>query len=173
MQQIKDNPYLQYFIGFKCYEYKEQRNASTLVHFRKRISEEIINKINKNIVKENLENLENDEDKISESEAQKNKGELILDASCIPSDIEYPTDLGLLNKGRETTNKYIDKLYKPLKRNLKKKPKTERKKARKSYLKVAKKKKVTEKERKKAIKQQLRYLGSAEKCKNFPSPSKL
>lgn len=84
---------------------------------------------------------------------------MILDASCIPSDVAYPTDLGLLNKGREITNKYIDKLYKPLKGKLKNKPKTERKQARKSYLKVAKKKKVKEKERKKAIKQQLRYLG--------------
>ncbi len=38
------------------------------------------------------------------------------------------------------------------------KPRTDRKKARKCYLKVAKKKKITNKERRKAIKQQLRYI---------------
>jgi hypothetical protein len=66
--------------------------------------------------------------------------------------------LGLLNKGREITNKYLDKLYKPLKGKGKKKPRTNRKQARRNYLKVAKKKKVKDKDRKKAIKQQLRYL---------------
>jgi transposase, IS5 family len=57
--QIKENPYLQYFIGFESYEYKEPIDASTLVHFRKRISPEIVKKINQKIIKENLENQEN------------------------------------------------------------------------------------------------------------------
>lgn len=51
-QQIKENPYLQYFLGFECYEYQDPIDASTLVYFRKRISAEIINKINLKIVKE-------------------------------------------------------------------------------------------------------------------------
>jgi DNA-directed RNA polymerase subunit E'/Rpb7 len=76
----------------------------------------------------------------------------------VPSDIKYPTDLGLLNLGRKILEKLIDKLYKPLKGKLEKKPRTGRKEARKNYLKVAKKKKVTNKERRKAIKQQLRYI---------------
>ena len=66
--------------------------------------------------------------------------------------------MGLLNKAREISNKYIDKLYKPLKGKLEKKPKTDRKEARKSYLKVAKKKRVTHKDRRKAIKKQLKYV---------------
>ena len=83
---------------------------------------------------------------------------MILDASVTPSDIKYPTDLGLLNLARKILEKLIDKLYKPLKGFLEKKPRTDRKQARKRYLKVAKKKKVTNKERRKAIKQQLRYI---------------
>ena len=75
-----------------------------------------------------------------------------------PSDIKYPTDLGLLNHARQILNKLIDKLYKPLKGKLEKKPRTERKEARKNYLKVAKRKRVTNKERRKAIKKQLRYV---------------
>lgn len=45
-----------------------------------------------------------------------------------------------------------------IKGKLEKKPRTDRKQARKHYLKVAKKKKITNKERRKAIKQQLRYV---------------
>ncbi len=59
---------------------------------------------------------------------------------------------------QQILNKLIDKLYQPLKGKLEKKPKTDRKEARKKYLKVAKKKRVTKKERRKAIKQQLRYV---------------
>ena len=77
----------------------------------------------------------------------------MLDASAVPSDIKYPTDLGLLNQARQILNKLIDKLYQPLKGKLEQKPRTDRKEARKKYLKVAKKKRVTKKERRKAIKQ--------------------
>ena len=39
-----------------------------------------------------------------------NKGKLIVDLTVAPSDIKYPTDLGLLNHARELTEKMIDKL---------------------------------------------------------------
>ncbi len=162
IEQIKENPYLQYFLGMECYEYKAPFNSSTLVYFRKRIKREIIEKINREIVKEiyfseeQIENLKEEEKK--EKEEIKNEGALLLDATCTPSDITYPTDLGLLNQARKKTEKYIDILYKPLKGKLEKKPRTDRKQARKSYLAVAKKRKVTEKKRRQAIKQQLKYI---------------
>jgi len=34
-------------------------------------------------------------------EHKENKGKLILDATCAPADIRYPTDLSLLNEARE------------------------------------------------------------------------
>ncbi|MBE1556824.1 hypothetical protein [Sporosarcina limicola] len=43
-----------------------------------------------------------------------NQGKLLLDATCAPSDITYPTDIGLLNKSREKLEKIIDTLHKPL-----------------------------------------------------------
>ena len=46
-EQIKENPYLQYFIGMESYSSKEAFNASMMVHFRKKIGMELINKINK------------------------------------------------------------------------------------------------------------------------------
>ena len=76
-----------------------------------------------------------------------NKGQLILDATCAPADISYPNDLGILNQVRVKTEKIIDTLYKPIKGKLEKKPKTYRKLARKDYLKVAKKRKPSRKER--------------------------
>merc|ERR1712178_286895 len=36
----------------------------------------------------------------------KNKGKLILDATCAPADIKCPTDLGMLNQARIETEKF-------------------------------------------------------------------
>jgi hypothetical protein len=40
----------------------------------------------------------------------KNWGTLTIDASCVPADITYPTDLKLLNEARESTERIIDDL---------------------------------------------------------------
>ncbi|MFN9957553.1 MAG: IS5/IS1182 family transposase, partial [bacterium] len=32
-----------------------------------------------------------------------NQGSLLIDATCVPADIRYPTDLSLLNEARELT----------------------------------------------------------------------
>lgn len=66
--------------------------------------------------------------------------------------------MGLLNQARVKTEKIIDTLYKPLKRKLEKKPKTYRNLARKNYLQVAKKRKPSRKETRKAIRKQLQYV---------------
>ena len=76
----------------------------------------------------------------------------------MPGDISYPTDLGLLNQARKHTEKIIDSLYKEVEARLNKKPRTYRKIALKDYLKVAKKRRVSQKERKTAIKKQLQYI---------------
>jgi transposase, IS5 family len=67
-----------------------------------------------------------------------NRGKLIVDATCAPADISYPTDLGLLNKALVHTEKILDILYKQIKEKNHKKPRTYRNKARKNYLAVAK-----------------------------------
>lgn len=82
---------------------------------------------------------------------------MIIDATCAPGDIKYPNDLGILNQAREQTEKIIDKLWRRGKRE-KQKPRTHRKIARKEYLKVAKQRKVTRRQRRKAVKKQLQYL---------------
>ncbi len=133
-----------------------------LVHFRKRISIELVNQINQEIVKREKDKTEVNTKKKDclpeKNEKIKNKGKLILDATCAPADIKYPTDLGILNQGRIETERIIDNLYKALRGNLRKKPRTSRNIARKEYLKVAKKRKVSYQERRKAIEKQLKYV---------------
>ncbi len=50
VEQIKENPYLQYFIGQTVYSNEPPFEASMLVHFRERITIEMVNKINKKMV---------------------------------------------------------------------------------------------------------------------------
>ncbi|WP_411268830.1 hypothetical protein [Laspinema sp. D2d] len=75
-----------------------------------------------------------------------------MDATVAPADIKYPTDVDLLNQARKTSESIIDLLYKSLKDNLDKKPRTYRKKARKDYLKFSKNRKPSGKQRREAVK---------------------
>ena len=134
-------------------------DSSMFVHFRQRIGVNLVNKINEKMVKEQTEvpgeGVEKNSSEISEP---KNQGKLILDATCAPADIKYPTDLGLLNQAREHTEKIIDALHTQIQSPVKKKPRTYRNTARKEYLTVAKSWKSSRKTRKKAIKKQLQYI---------------
>ena len=87
-----------------------------------------------------------------------NRGKLILDATCAPADITYPNDLGILNQARRQTEKIIDSLYKTCQTKREKKPRTYKKKARKDYVKVAKKRRPSRKERREALAKQLQYI---------------
>jgi uncharacterized membrane protein YgaE (UPF0421/DUF939 family) len=101
-------------------------------------------------------NVSEDETKKEESDSIQKRGKLIVDATVAPADIKYPTDLDLINSGREETEKLIDKLYKPEKGKIK--PRTYRQKAREEYLNVIKQRKKSIKTVRKAIRKQLGYL---------------
>ena len=133
VEQIKENPYLQYFIGQKTYSNKPPFDSSMMVHFRQRISANIIQKINRKMVKNAREEKEQCSGKSSEKGEPENRGKLLLDATVGPADIKYPTDVGLLNEVRKVTEKIIDVLYECLK-GKSQKPRTYRKKTRKDYL---------------------------------------
>jgi transposase, IS5 family len=159
VEQIRENPYLQYFIGMKAYSNAAPFDSSMFVHFRERIGVNLVNKINEKMVKEQTEVPgELVEKKSSEISEPKNQGKLILDATCAPADLKYPTDLGLLNQAREHTEKIIDALHNQIKSPVKKKPRTYRNRARKEYLTLAKNRKPRRKERRKTIKKQLQYI---------------
>ena len=167
VEQIRENPYLQYFLGLPEYQDKPLFDNSMMTHFRKRFDKDILSDINEKIVafamkKEQNSDADSSDDRKDESdkgqnEPPSNEGKLIVDATCTPADIAYPTDLSLLNEAREKSEEIIDAMHKPLK-GIRKKPRTYRRKARKSYLAVAKQKKPGLKKIRKAIAQQLRYL---------------
>jgi IS5 family transposase len=50
VDQISENPYLQYFIGQSSYSNELPFDPSLLVHFRQRISPNLINQVNKRMV---------------------------------------------------------------------------------------------------------------------------
>ena len=51
VEQIRENPYLQYFIGQSTYSNELPFDRSLLVHFRQRISAKLINKVKEKMVK--------------------------------------------------------------------------------------------------------------------------
>jgi hypothetical protein len=51
------------------------------------------------------------EKEAKKDEGVKNKGQLIIDATCTPADIRYPTDMSILNEARMNAENFIDYLY--------------------------------------------------------------
>ncbi|WP_419670144.1 IS5 family transposase [Alicyclobacillus macrosporangiidus] len=173
VQQITENPYLQYFIGLPEFQQKPPFHPSLMTHFRKRLGSDIINQVNEWIAEEQDDDHadSDDQDGGSGSEADThatevraentqevgNQGKLLLDATCAPADIAYPTDLSLLNEAREKLEEIIDVLH-AARKGGKRKPRTYREKARKAYLAVAKQRRVSPKVLRKAIGKQLRFV---------------
>jgi len=178
VEQIRENPYLQFFIGLEGFQTAEPFDASMMVHFRKRFPVESMNKINEAMTlatakpkEETSSDKDDDAPKVSmnpldestsdkdDADASKveNRGKLLIDATCTPADIRYPTDLNLLNEAREKTEAVIDRLHQERPNGIKK-PRTYRKKARKEYLAVAKKKSKSYKVIRKTIRKQLGYV---------------
>jgi len=171
VEQISENPYLQYFLGMMEYQDTAPFDHSMLTHFRKRFDKEMLAELNDSIVSGAMEprhkppshkasgddNNDTNDPTDDSCRPPSNKGKMIVDATCTPADIAYPTDSSLLNEAREKSEEIIDVMHKPFV-GVRRKPRTYRQKARKAYLAVAKQKKPGYKKIRKAIGQQLRYL---------------
>jgi hypothetical protein len=156
VEQIRENPYLQYFLGFKEYDEDPPFHPTMFVLFRKRLTKDMIAEVNDAVaLKEKSKKPKDDSD--DSDEPPSNKGKLLVDASCTPADITFPTDLKLLNKAREKSEEIIDVLHKPY-IGIRKKPRTYRRQARKIFLAAAKSKRLSKGKRRKAIRKQLGYL---------------
>ena len=162
VEQIRENPYLQYFIGLSSYSDRIPFDASLLVHFRQRISVDLVNKVNQKMVNQLRESTtpkpKNSKKKPEEPSESENQGKLLLDATCASADIAYPTDISILDRARMQTEKIIDILYESIKDICHKKPRTYRKTARKDYLAIAKQRRPKHSQKRAAIKKQLQYL---------------
>jgi hypothetical protein len=152
VEQITENPYLQYFCGLKAFITDPPFDASLFVHFRKRFPANVLSQVNNAIALKVREKQAPPEDpptpdatpkdESSGKQPPHNQGKLLVDATCSPADITYPTDLKLLNRAREKSEQIIDDLHKARGRGHKK-PRTYRQRARKQFLSVAKDKRIS------------------------------
>jgi len=163
VEMLTESPYFQYFIGLPGYQQEPPIEASVLVLFRKRISMEMIMEANEYMLSDKHDNDDDNQPPSGTSELSQekkdekpvNKGTMMLDATCAPSNIRYPQDFSLLNEAREKLESIIDKFSKSY--GLKK-PRTYRREARKNYLSLAKCKKRSSKKIRKTIRKQLGYV---------------
>lgn len=141
IQQIKENIYLQYFVGLSSFQTTEPFDASLMVSIRKRLGQQIMEEFNNEVLRqagiivredENSEEQSSDDsnsaskqnsaddnqnseatvgqqmqDDAAEMQTPKTEikiaysGQLMLDATVAEQQIEYPTDLKLLNESRQ------------------------------------------------------------------------
>ena len=176
IEAIQENPYMQYFLGLDHFTMKPVFDPSLFVYIRKRLGNESFDAMNQVIMKKvfGIEEQTTDNKHVDNNNGQDtdsnnspdtvkkaeepapNQGKLQLDATVCDAYIKYPTDLNLLNESREKAEELLDKLIKAL--NIKERPRTYRRIARKDYLNIAKKKKKTKNEIRKGIRKQLGYL---------------
>ena len=188
VEQIRENPYLQYFIGLKGFQAQAPFASSLLVEIRKRMGQTVFDEFHEAII-ETVEprrtkksfkasDDDNDGNDVSNSgdtgsndagtameadqsladELPRNHGKLILDATVAEQAIRYPTDLGLLNEARELSERIIDELHAKSNRAQKKKPRTYREIAGKAYLSLVKLRRPSSRKRRAGIRQQLQFL---------------
>lgn len=162
VEQITENPYLQYFIGLPGYQEEAPFDASTLVLFRKRISAGMLMEANEYLLAhKDDDNNSNTPPSAGSSgnndteEDDTNKGTLTLDATCAPANIRYPQDISLLNEAREKLEAIIYRFCKSYGLPL---PRRYRRRARKDYLAFAKSRKHSKKKIRKALRRQLGYV---------------
>ena len=172
VDQLTENPYYQYFIGLPGYQEEAPIDASTLVLFRKRLKMDVIMEANEYMleaIKEKDTSDKKDDDHKnppsgggsdeqkakSKQQEPKNKGTLMLDATCAPSNIRYPQDFSLLNEAREKLETIIIRFCNTYGFS---RPRMYRKQARKNYLALAKAKKRSSEKIRATIRKQLAYI---------------
>lgn len=163
VENIRENPYMQFFLGLDTFHDAPLFSPTAFVEWRKQLGEDTFDAFNKIIINmaqekgQILGNQASKKKKNTEEATQnevENRGKLKIDATVAPQYIKYPNDLGLINEARLKTENIIDQLYALLIDQLPYKPRTYRRLANERYLKEAKKKKKQKKELRKVI----RYL---------------
>lgn len=143
---VSENPYLQYFLGFKRFQTEPPFNASLMTHFRKRLPAEVINRFNEKVIELARRPPPEDDpppeggDKPAPDKKESeptNAGTILMDATCVPADIKYPTDLNLVNDARDLTEHLIDQLRKQ-QENPSPRPRTKSQICRRRYLEIIK-----------------------------------
>jgi len=154
VNMIQENPYMQYFLGLDEFYSEPLFSPTIFVEWRKKFGNEAFNNFSNALLRICMA----DKIKVKEKGVKANKGKLKLDATVADQNIAYPTDLGLLNKSRERTEFMIDFLFEFVKEEIRIKPRTYRKVARKKYLAESKKRQNNPKTLRSCIRYQLNCL---------------
>ncbi len=171
IETIRENMYIQYFLGLCDYTYQDVFDRSLFTTLRYRMGEDKFDEMTCELIKladmskhgQKKQKRQDDTPKTNpgapvekSDDLPENKGKLLLDATVADQMIVYPTDLGLVANSRQESERIIDLICEKL--NITPKPRTYRRNARKAYLNLAKKKHKTKKEIRKGIGKQLRFL---------------
>lgn len=206
VEQIRENMYLQYFVGLSSFQTAAPFDASLMVSIRKRLGKDVMDQFNEEVLREagvlakenqgaakqsdndgnerggdvNNRNAQDhnssddnetqplqppltdnqaiaqDEDKPQQQDNPTPlSGTLLVDATVAEQQIEYPTDLKLLNESREQLERMIAKVCEDLHIA---RPRMYKHIARSQYLLLAKKKRKTKSHLRRSIRQQLQYV---------------
>ena len=148
-----------YFIGLEAFTHKSPFDQSMMTRFRKRISTKTLQEVNDIIIGRPKEKEDHRDDSHGSSgDAGGNSGTLILDATCAPQNIRFPTDGSLLNEARLNAEEIIDVLHEQGLTDGSKKPRTYREKAKRQYNSFSKSRKKSRKSIRQTIRRQLGYL---------------
>jgi IS5 family transposase len=167
IEMIRENPYMQYFLGLESFTYEQVMMPSLLVSIRKRIDLDVFESLTDDLIRKGLklksavkpeegDTNAKDEDDNDDDPHPGNSGKLQMDATVCDADIKYPTDLDLLNESRQKAEELIDELC--LKLGVQDKSRTYRRVARKEFLNVSKMKRKPANVLRKAIRKQINYL---------------
>ena len=184
IEEIQENPYLQYLCGLRYFTTKPLFCSELFVSIRARLDEEFMNQLTLILQKaakgkkvhfphnEDDNNQSQDsnsdaasthpKDQASSSSDLKHAGVMKIDATCTPAEVRYPTDINLLEDGSRLINRVIEKISKatgnkPLDTN--------RKKTRECFVYYTKKKHKGKRLRKSTKRQMIHYL--SEDLKSF------
>ena len=171
IETIRENMYIQYFLGLCDYTYQDVFDRSLFTTLRYRMGEDKFDAMTCELIKladvskhgqkkqkQHDNTPGNNPGKTAEKseDLPGNNGKLLLDATVADQMIVYPTDFGLIANSRQESERIIDVLCEKL--SIAQKPRTYRRNARKAYLDLAKKKHKTKKEIRRGIGKQLRFL---------------
>jgi transposase, IS5 family len=183
IQQIRENMFMQYFLGYSSFTNEEPFAPSLFVAIRERLSLGVVDEINRIVLEchlalqseqqeasqpprvdppdnqapPNVSDTTNHDKAVKPTDPKTHDGKLLVDATAAPQNITYPTDLKLINAARIKSQQILDKLYDRALHGSAK-PRTYREVAHKLFTQTVKKRSRSFKVIYRANGQQLRFL---------------
>jgi hypothetical protein len=146
IETIRENPYIQFFLGLDSLHTDPLFSPSLFVEIRKRLGKESFDSFTTMIIEQGASiNKKEDNKQVG------NQGKLKIDATVADQYIRYPNDLGILNETRVNTEKQVDLLF--AMSSMRVKPRTYRRLAHRRYVSMTKKKK----KQKSKLRMEIRY----------------